>query len=258
MPEILEIEYYRQAAEAVVGRRVRETSAPDAWFCKGVTPEEVIDAVTGRTVRQARRRGKLLVLDLSGGVRLGLRFGMTGRLVVDGRHAMGELEYGSNRDLAEWDRFGLRFGRGSLRLNDPRRLGGVTLDPDEDALGPDAFTITAKEFAAAVADSRAPIKARLLDQSAIAGVGNLLADETLWRAGVDPLRPAESLDPSSVRTLHRTLCKTLADLFARGGSHLGDLGPHRHRDGHCPRDGEPLRTASIGGRTTWWCPRHQQ
>ena len=106
--------------------------------------------------------------------------------------------------------------------------------------------------------SRAPIKAWLLDQSHLAGVGNLLADEILWRAGLDPARPAASLDPDEVTVLHRTLGRTIRLLTKRGGSHTGDLQVARVRGATCPRDGAPLQRRTIGGRTTFSCPVHQR
>ncbi|MDQ3980243.1 MAG: formamidopyrimidine-DNA glycosylase, partial [Actinomycetota bacterium] len=91
----------------------------------------------------------------------------------------------------------------------------------------------------------------------LAGVGNLAADEALWRAGLDPARPAGSLTAAERRRLHRHLRQTLADLLAQGGSHTGDLVPHRRPGGLCPKDGTPLVRRTVGGRTTWSCPRHQ-
>jgi formamidopyrimidine-DNA glycosylase len=258
VPELLEVETYRHQAALVVGRTVATVHAPDAWFVKGTTPDDVVAQVTGRRVEAVRRRGKLLVLDLDG-VRLGLRFGMTGRLLVDGAASIARLEYSSARDEPVWDRFALRFTDGTdLRLRDPRRLGGVSLDPDEDALGPDALRVTLDELAAALGDSRAPLKARVMDQARVAGIGNLLADEILWRAGLDPARPAGGLDGPQTADLHRAIGDVLADLGARGGSHTGDLREGAAMDGLCPRDGTPLVRRRIGGRTTLSCPAHQR
>jgi formamidopyrimidine-DNA glycosylase len=114
------------------------------------------------------------------------------------------------------------------------------------------------ELRRALAASRAPLKAVLLDQARVAGIGNLLADEILWRAGLDPRRAARSLDPAEVRALARTIRATVGTLTRRGGSHTGDLGPERTPGGHCPRDGTALERATVGGRTTWWCPVHQR
>ena len=207
----------------------------------------------------ARVRSRLL-LDIGEGKGvLGLRFGMTGRLLVDGSACVERLLYAPARSSPAYERFVARFADGgTLAVSDPRRLGGVELDPDEERLGPDALAVTLADLRAALAGSHAPLKARLLDQSRLAGVGNLSADEILWRAGLSPLRPAGQLSPSAMRRLHTHLCSGLADLIERGGSHMGDLGPSRRRSGSCPRDGTPLARATVGGRTTWWCPRHQK
>ena len=259
MPELAEVEANRRLAEAIVGRTVRQVVAPDAWYLKrGLTPTGVRSALRGRRLTGVRRTGKLLMVDTDGGPVLGLRFGMSGRLVVDGRVTVDDYVFASNRAVTAWDRFTLRFeGGGDLRMRDPRRLGGVELDPDEARLGPDALTVGQASLRAALAGSQAPLKARLMDQSRLAGVGNLAADELLWRAGLDPARPAASLSTAEVRRLHHHVRSTLADLLAQGGSHTGELMPERRPDGICPRDGTPLRRATVGGRTTWWCPRHQ-
>ena len=140
---------------------------------------------------------------------------------------------------------------------DPRRLGGVELDPDLDRLGPDAARVSTDELAAALARTGRPLKAALLDQSLVAGVGNLICDETLSRVGISPQRPAKELERSEVVALARRIRSTVSMLDRRGGSHLGDLQDERHRGGVCPRDGAPLERAEVGGRTTYWCPVHQ-
>jgi formamidopyrimidine-DNA glycosylase len=259
VPELVEVERYRQLAERVVGRTIRGVHAPDSWYLKrGLTARAVQRVLRGRSIAGTRRIGKLLLLDLDEGPVLGLRFGMSGRLVVDGTAGMDDLVYSSNRDDTAWDRFVIRFtGGGELRMRDPRRLGGVELDPDEARLGPDALTVTRRQLDAVLARTAAPLKARLMDQSKLAGVGNLAADEILWRAGLAPARTASGLDPDERARLHRATRKVMRDLLARGGSHTGDLMPERRADGHCPLDGTPLAKATVGGRTTWWCPAHQ-
>jgi formamidopyrimidine-DNA glycosylase len=259
VPELPEVEYYRLLAAETLGRPIAKVEAPDAWFLKGGTTATALRrGLKGRSVTEARRIGKLLILDTDGGgPTLGLRFGMTGRLVVDGRAGVDDLIYSSNATNTVWDRFRLRFdGGGDLRIRDPRRLGGVQLDPDETRLGPDARTITVAELRHAL-QSTAPLKARLMDQARVAGVGNLIADEALWRAGLDPVRPANSLGAVEVRRLHRHVTRTVEDMLVGGGSHTGDLLPHRLPGGACPRDGAPLVRRTVGGRTTWSCPAHQ-
>jgi formamidopyrimidine-DNA glycosylase len=258
MPEMIEVERYRQMADRTVGRRIDRVRAPDAWFLKhGTTAPALRAALRGRPVTGTRRIGKLLLVDTNGPV-LGLRFGMTGRLLLDGEAAYEKLEYTSMRIDPAWIRFGLEFvGGGTLEVLDPRRLGGVELEPDEARLGVDALAVTPARFRAALAASRAPVKAWLLDQDRIAGVGNLIADETLWRAGIDPARTGSSLTADEASALHRTLQRTIKDLTRRGGSHTGDLQVARVRGATCPKDGAPLLRRTIGGRTTYSCPRHQ-
>lgn len=259
MPEGVEIEMYRLHGERAVGETISSVEASDEWFLKGETTEpELVDTIVGATITAARRRGKLMILDLSSGNRLGLRFGMTGRLIVGEDSAIDYLEYSSQRNDPAWDRFQLGFESGlDLRIRDPRRLGGVELDPDEDRLGPDVFTITIGQLKDRVLVGKMALKTRLLDQARVAGIGNLIADETLWRAGLDPARPADSLSDNDVRRLHRNLRTVLSDFMEDGGSHTGRLQPSRTRGGHCPRDGVELLRREIGGRTTYSCPEHQ-
>jgi formamidopyrimidine-DNA glycosylase len=217
-------------------------------------------ALRGRSFTGARRIGKQLLLDTDGdGPVLGLHFGMAGRLIVDGRAVVTDLWSASNKELEKWDRFVIRFADGGdLRMRDSRRLGAVTLDPPESKLGPDALTVTLGQLRTALGRSKAPLKSRLMDQHRLAGVGNLAADEALWRAGLNPHRPADSLDDREVRRLQRHLRQTMEDLLNRGGSHMGDLMPERVAEGVCPKDGAPLVHDYVGGRSTWWCPVHQQ
>ncbi len=261
MPELLEVERYRRAAEA---ERWTGTSRRSAWTTPTAWPpgHRRVHRVrlVGRRFLATRRRGKLLVL-ATGHHDLGIRFGMTGTLVVDGLAAIDRLVYSPGHD-ERWVRFGVHFADGgTLALHDPRRLARVVLAPDEAALGPDALTVTPSQLRTALA-ARSPAADRRSRPGSstspgLAGIGNLLADEILWRAGLSPLRPSGSLDEAELRRLHRRVRTTLPDLAARGGSHTGDLMDHRRPGGRCPRDGAELRRSVVGGRTTWWCPAHQ-
>ncbi|HUY22006.1 MAG TPA: DNA-formamidopyrimidine glycosylase family protein [Acidimicrobiales bacterium] len=263
MPELPEVEAYRRLAEGALGRRVRRAELGDRRYVRGqASPEHLLAALDGASFTAARRHGKLLVLDMGDagdGRRLGLRFGMTGRLLLDGRAGVDRLVYSSDREETVWDRFLVRFeDGGAMVVRDPRLLGGVELDPDESVLGPDALVVTAAALRRALDGSEVAVKARLMDQRRLAGVGNLIADEVLWRASLAPQRRSGSLTPAEHRRLHRHLRGTLALLMARGGSHLGDLMPERVPGGRCPRDGTELVRSTVGGRTSWWCPRHQR
>ena len=259
MPELPEVECYRRLAEAALGRTIASVSVPDPWFVKGgATADTLRRALVGHRFDSARRIGKLLLVGIDSGPTLGIRFGMTGTLVVDGADGVGQLLHAPRRHHPAWDRWSVLFeDGGTVVVRDPRRLGGVSLDPDASGLGPDAATIDPADLADAVRGSSAPLKARLLDQQRVAGIGNLIADEVLWRSGFSPLRPAGSLSRNEVQRLQRHLVHTIGDLIERGGSHRGDLVDERHVGGHCPRDGGELVRSTVGGRTTWWCPAHQ-
>ena len=262
MPEILEVEFYRALAEQALDREIARVWMVDARYGRGgTTPQRLRAALVGHSFSAARRRGKLLLLDTDGGPTLGVRFGMTGGLVVDGQQALDRLRYGPGVFEEKWVRARITFGDGGqLVLHDPRRFGSVEIAPDESRLGPDALTVTRRELRAALATgaglTHAPLKARLMDQERLAGIGNLLADEILWRADLAPGRRTP-LDDEELRHLHTVLRATLRQLMRRSGSHMGDLMEQRHAGGRCPRDGTELRREVVGGRTTYWCPAHQ-
>lgn len=257
MPEGLEVELYRRAAQAVVGRDIESVSIPISAFARHGSHLEIIEVLTGSCFETPRRRGKLLILAHGGG-ELGVRFGMTGRLIVDGVAPIQSLEYASNKDLPEWDRFIVTFvDGGSMRVRDQRRLGSVELDPDESSLGVDLFDVGSSNVSSILRSNR-PLKARLMDQSVVAGLGNLLTDEILWRAGLHPARPADALSNHEQERLVHEIDATLGQLMARGGSHMGDLHSERHDGGICPRDGNVLERCAVGGRTTYACPVHQR
>jgi formamidopyrimidine-DNA glycosylase len=262
LPEGIEVEQARRLIEErALGREIARIEAPDAWYLKrGVTPAALHAALPGHRFAAARRQGKQLLLDTDrDGPTLGLHLGMSGRVLIDDEAAGDPLIYGSNLENPVWHRFTVRFADGgALALRDPRRLGGVELDPDETRLGPDAFAITQAELDHVVTRSRAPVKAVLMDQSRVAGLGNLLVDEVLWRAGIDPARPARDLDRNERRRLHRAITRTVRMTLERGGSHMGDHMPQRMPGGVCPKDGTPLERRTVGGRTTFSCPQHQR
>jgi formamidopyrimidine-DNA glycosylase len=263
MPEGLEAEIYRRAAETVVGRKIATVVVDD----RQEMAAELRRALPGRRVVTARRHGKHVVLDLDDGHGLGLHFGMTGRLIVDGRAAIDTLEYASGRDDPAWDRLVLTFrgpcrdrgGDGSaLRINDPRRWAVFRLDPELSRLGIDIFDLTTERLAPLLERRRAAIKTVLLDQSVVAGFGNMCVDEVLWQAGISPLASANSLDSGVVARLIAAGAEHLPAMLARGGSHTGTIEPGvRASLPPCPRDGAPLRRDTVGGRTTVWCPVHQ-
>jgi formamidopyrimidine-DNA glycosylase len=186
---------------------------------------------------------------------------MTGVLLIDHVAGIDGLFYGPHEYRSDWIRGGLELNDGrKLILHDPRRMGRFEIDPDLSQLGPDALTLSRKEFEEVVRVQRGAgtaIKARLLDQSVVAGVGNLLADEILFRAGLDPRTPTGLLNVEQKDRLFKSFTSTMRTLKRRGGSHLGDHMEARFPGGLCPRDGGPMLVATVGGRTTYWCPIHQ-
>lgn len=260
MPEILEVESYRQLAHRVVGARVARGWA-DAYMAKKLHSTSAwARTVKNVSVTGTSRRGKLLLLETDGPT-LGVRFGMTGVLLLDGAAGIEGLFYGPHSYQSKWLRGGLEFDDGrKLVVHDPRRLARFEINPDVGELGPDALSMTTKEFDDVLFVSRGEgpaIKARLLDQSRVAGVGNLLGDEILFRAGVDPRTPTGTLSADEKKRLLRAFRLTMTSLTKRGGSHLGDHMDARFPGGLCPKDGGVMRLATIGGRTTYWCSTHQ-
>ncbi len=258
MPEILEVEMYRRAAVSTLGRPIAAVKISPGYARGGLGSDAVGAPLVASHFTAARRRGKLLVLDLPE-VAIGLRFGMTGRLIVDDFAAIDALEYGSARDEERWDHFVVSFADGGhLKIRDPRRFGSIELDPDEEQLGVDAFSLDGTQLRLILQTSARPLKSRLMDQSQLAGLGNLLTDEILWRASLHPGVPASSLSAVERRRLLSHLRATLAELSQRGGSHTGDLHGERNPSGRCPRDGAELMRCTIGGRTTYACSKHQR
>jgi formamidopyrimidine-DNA glycosylase len=247
MPELPEAERARLQIERVLGREIVAVDDRDTYVCRPHAPGEIAAALVGRRLTSARRRGKFLWAPTDGGPDLGLHLGMAGRIAVDEPPAPNG-----------WDRFALVFADGGrLALRDKRRLGRAVIEPDMSHVGPDAAEVGRDEFRRRVGRGTVPVKGRLLDQRAIAGVGNLLADEALWRARLSPRRRAGELSVEELDRLRREVRAATRDAIRRGGVHTGRFMPYRVRGGSCPRCGTALERATIGGRTTFWCPSCQ-
>jgi formamidopyrimidine-DNA glycosylase len=272
VPELPEVESARTViARAALHRVITEVDDSDSYVCRPHPPGEIRAALLGRTLTAAHRRGKSMWCDTSPvaghdgapGPELGIHLGMSGKIVIaDG--AGNEIDGGDywERGRAKGDyryaRFRLTFADGgALLLVDPRRLGRVRLDPPVEALGPDAQAITPAQFRAAFGRGTAPVKARLLDQEVIAGIGNLLADQILWQAKISPARPVGELTRPETDRLLRALRRTVDAALDGGGVHTLSVIPFRRPEAACPRCGTPMAHGTVGGRTTWWCPREQ-
>lgn len=272
MPELPEVESARSVVERTgLGRRIVDVDDSDTYECRPHAPGEIRAALVGRRLTSANRQGKSMWCETSGvgrsrtaGPHIGIHLGMSGKIVVaDGRGA--EIDGGDYWERGRqpgdfrFRRFSLTFADGgSLILVDPRRLGRVRLDPPVELLGPDARQVTSAEFRRLVATGTAPIKARLLDQNSIAGVGNLLADQALWLAKVHPARRVSELDRADIDRLHRGLRRAIETAITGGGVHTLSVIPFRKADRTCPRCGAPMARGTVGGRTTWWCSNEQR
>jgi len=258
MPEGLEAELWTRSAQTLVGRVIN-----DVWCDERVAPPELAQLLLGATILAVRRRGKVVLVDTDGPT-LGVHFGMTGRLEVDGHAPIERLEYASGADRREWDRLRLRTepevgSAPALRMNDPRRLGKLSTDPDLSMLGPDLLTVTPRQLTTALGRRRSPVKTALLDQRVVAGLGNLCADEVLCWAKIAPHRTVDSLDADEIEAISDTCRERLPVMLRAGGSTHGDISPEvRAAAGPCPVDGGPLQRTTINGRTAVWCVTHQR
>ena len=265
MPELPEVESARAVIDrAGLHRKIVDVDDTDDYVCRPHVPGQIRDALIGRELVVAHRRGKSMWCDTGGdGPVLGIHLGMSGKIVIadpDGNEIDGGDYWEGRRRPGDhrWSRFALTFvDGGSLLLVDPRRLGRVRLEPPVEALGPDAATITPAQFRRALVSGTAPVKARLLDQHALAGIGNLLADQILWSARINPGRPVDELTPDDVARLLRATRRAVRAAIDGGGVHTLTLHPFRAPDGRCPRDGAPMAKSTVGGRTSWWCSVEQ-
>ncbi|MEV7452371.1 Fpg/Nei family DNA glycosylase [Streptomyces nigra] len=255
MPELPDVEGFRGVLRTCAqGRTVRRIEVRDPGVLHGVDARRLREALEGRRITGAERHGKWL-LARTGGPTLALHFGMTGSLVCAG----------PDDPVDPHDRvlFTLSGDR-RLRYRDQRKLRGLWLAEDESDVvrllagqGPDALDVDRERFEEALRGRRGTVKGVLLDQSAVAGLGNLLADEILWRARLSPDRPVRELTDSDRGGLYRQMRRTLRSAVPTGrvpprASWL--TGRRDDPDPRCPRCRAPLRRTRVAGRTTVWCP----
>lgn len=259
VPELPDVEAYRRFfREHAAGRVVRSVEA-DPTIVRGTDPATLDRALRRERFGDPGRLGKWMI-GWTEGPALLLHFGMTGELVWSG------IEPARHRH----DRLVLTFERGGeLRYRNMRKLGGVWLahGPEEvsallGTLGPDALEVSRREFLRRLERRRGGVKAALLDQTLVAGVGNLIADETLWQARIHPRRTIESLSPEEraalYRAMHSVLRQAVAspyDYIPRKRSWL--LHVRGEPGARCPRCRAGLERTVAGGRTTYFCPSCQ-
>ena len=271
MPELPEVETVRrQLAPLVEGRTLARVRVLDERWCMPLAPRAMERALRGRRVESLGRRGKYLVWSLSGERFLLQHLRMTGNLLYDPPerppYTRVEVDLDDGHELRYVDvrRFGtgqLAEGRAELDAFLDARLGLEPFDPEFDAA----------HLQALASGSRAPVKSFLLDQKRIAGVGNIYADEALFRAGIHPLRPAGKVTRAQWEGLATAIVETLAagidangasiddfrDLDGARGSFQDEFLVHRHEGDPCPRCGGTVRKLVVGGRGTYVCERCQ-
>lgn len=269
MPELPEVETVRRGlARELAGRRIEGVDWRGSRLRGGASPRP-LETLEGQRVKGIRRHGKFLLWDLSADTLLA-HLGMTGKLLFA---EPGEAERPHTHLVLDLD-----DGR-QLRFSDPRRFGLLKLYPRGAAIpdlahfGPDALdpAFTPEALGAGLAASRAPLKAFLLDQTRVAGVGNIYACEALWRARLRPTRAANATPPRKVPLLHQAIQGVLQDALAAGGTSFNDYVDHIGQPGRfllhlavydqegepCPRCGAKVRRIPQAGRSTFFCGKCQ-
>jgi formamidopyrimidine-DNA glycosylase len=275
MPELPEVETVRaRLAPVLIGRRFERVEISDPRLTRPLRPAEVATELEGERVSEVARRGKYLIVGFESGRSLLVHLRMTGSirhatlgvaaLAADPyRRAVVSLDDGSDVVYRDVRRFGtwLVVEPGELKPYLAARIGGDPL----------ARAFTARRLADQLRHRRVAIKSALLDQRTFAGMGNIYADEALWRARLHPLRPANSLGAEDVEELRRAVKSALRAGIARQGATLRDYSTPDGRRGRmqhalkvygrsgepCERCGTPIEKIRIGGRGTWYCPSCQ-
>ena len=266
MPELPEVETIRRAIEkTLVGKKISAVQINNPRVIREPSPREFAKGLEGRAIAGALRKGKLLIMELSGGKFLCAHLKMTGQFVYPG--------------TGKASRVSFQFSDGTLLdFNDNRLFGELRLRDDWSTLkfvrelGPDPFGITAEEFAAMLAGKRTKIKALLMDQKFIAGIGNLYAAEMLFAGRIGPGRPASSLSGEEAARLYRAMKDILSEAVRLKGSSVDNyVQLSGQRGGYVPqlkvygREGKPcvgcagtVQRTTMGGRGTYYCPACQK
>ena len=269
MPELPEVETVRRAiAPALEGRTLEHVDISDIRLTRPEDPLEVAAELTGERVEHVDRRGKYLIVRFVSGRALLIHLRMTGSLLQQPREsshvrAVLTLDDGTEVGYRDVRRFGtwLLLEPGELAPYLQARLGEEPL----------VAAFTAKGLGERLEGRRAPLKAALLDQRTLAGLGNIYVDEALWHARLHPLQPAGSLERDQLRRLHRAIRQALELGIARQGSTLADyrlpdgssgsmqkeFKAYGRADEPCDRCKTPISKTRVGGRGTWFCPRCQ-
>jgi formamidopyrimidine-DNA glycosylase len=273
MPELPEVETIRRVLERhLVGRTIEEVRGRPVQMRRPLEIDRLRAELPTRTMVAARRRGKFLLLDLDTPASLLVHLGMSGRLLIEGASA----------PVLPHTHLSLRLDDGcELRLVDPRRFGLACLldagaeqsDPSLAALGMEPLEERLpRELPRLYGRRRSPLKALLLDQRLVAGIGNIYAVEALWRAGIRPSRRGHRTAARRLETLGHEVQAVLREAIEQGGTTIRDyatpggdfgyfslrLSAYGHTGDPCPRCGSEIRDSRLGGRSTPWCPACQR
>lgn len=283
MPELPEVETVRRGLVPVLEGKVIERAEVNRPDLRWPLPEGMADRLTGRTVTALRRRSKYILADLDSGETLLVHLGMSGRMLISGAQ-LGSF-YHDHPAPQKHDHVVLHMaGGGRITFNDARRFGAMDLMPSDRTeshmllkdLGPEPFSNDFNEpyLAGRLKGRRTPIKAALLDQRIVAGLGNIYVAETLFRARISPLRLAGALSDPQVHGLVPVIRQVLAEAIEAGGSSLrdfrqanGELGYFSKHFQVYDREGDPCETLGCqgtitrtvqSGRSSFWCPTCQR
>jgi formamidopyrimidine-DNA glycosylase len=257
VPELPDVEgFRRQLAATLPGRRIRHVQVHDPGILRNTTAAGLGRRLDGHRFDVPRRHGKWLMLPTDGPILL-IHSGMTGQPY----YAAADTEH------LDYERLVVTLDRGELRYADLRKLRGIWLAATEDDVadvtgpqGPDALGIGLREFRSVLSGRRGTLKPTLMDQSVIAGLGNLLTDEICWRARILPTRLVAELDADEVKSLRTALTQVLRTAVRHErvpGLARWLTGARDDPDPHCPRCGTALAHRRVNGRMSWWCPRCQ-
>jgi len=260
MPELPDVEVFRLVVEdTCLDRRVHRGMVSDPALLAGISKEKLEAAVQGAAVQSAKRHGKHLFIGLGEAGWLELHFGMTGFLQF----------FPDSRGASSHERFRLEFNDSSRLVYDcQRKLGQIGLIQDIESLvrrkglGPDpcAESMDSERFASMLSKKRGSVKSALMDQSFLAGIGNVYADEILLAAGLHPRTKVQILGRQDSVRLYETMQSTISEAVRRGADpeQMPDfLVAQRGKDGKCPRCGGPLEKITVSSRSTYFCPHCQ-
>lgn len=258
MPELPDVAYLRKYFdEHALQRKIKDLEVLQKRMVRGGSPKELEKVLANDTFKSTDRHGKWLLIKTKKGKCLAMHFGMTGN-----------LEFLEDGEMPKSARVVFEFtDHNKLIFTDRRMLGGMELVKDKDELikkhhlGPDALDISWDEFREALKGKKGKVKPVLMDQSILAGIGNLYADEILFQAKVHPESSVNHLDEKELKKIYSCIQLVLKTAIKHMGKRKGlpdsYLLPHREKGGECPCGGN-VEIIEVGGRTTYFCPSCQK